>query len=182
MTQMQPGAKAVLQRTACQCKEMLSTSSTAEYTLQLPDSNMQMVKCCLTQDDLRAALQQLQPRLEAPLQRLADQFKLQLMLSNNLSNNSVLLPAAQVQDRFAPPPRAVSQLVLVGGSTKCPHVSSLAEQLCNCKACTGVDPEHVVALGAALYAGMMQGEVAGMEMTDSVYAEGQHDRVSGFQT
>lgn len=45
---------------------------------------------------------------------------------------------------------------------------------------SGIDPEECVAVGAALYAGMLAGEVQGVELADGAYSLDLHGRASGF--
>lgn len=85
-------------------------------------------------------------------------------------------------DRYAPPPRRVTRLVLAGGATRSPLVRALAEQRCGLAAASGADPERCVAIGAAVHAGTMEGSVRGaLELADSWFSRDLHGRASGFQ-
>ena len=44
-----------------------------------------------------------------------------------------------------------------------------------------MDPKLCVAMGAAIFAGMMEGTVGRMEIMDGSYAWEMHERTSGFQ-
>lgn len=145
--------------------------------VRLPDSSRIQVE--FSAENLQAAASPFLERLWQPLERLADEYKVQYA---ERGDGRAHEGATQSQDRFAPPPRRLSQLVLVGGSTKAPLVSGFAERIAGLQGCSGVDPEVCVALGAAVHAGLMEGSVAGgLEMTDSVYVKDMQDRLSGFQ-
>src|SRR4051794_33793822 len=53
----------------------------------------------------------------------------------------------------------VDHVILVGGSTRMPAVSDLVKQLTGKEPNKGVNPDEVVAVGAALQAGVLKGEV-----------------------
>ena len=56
-------------------------------------------------------------------------------------------------------PKQIDEVVLVGGSTRIPLVRSAVEQLFRSKPHTELNPDEVVALGAAVQAGILSGEV-----------------------
>merc|ERR1712178_441911 len=56
-------------------------------------------------------------------------------------------------------PAAIDQNVLVGGSTRIPAVQTLVEKLLGKKPNQTVNPDEVVAVGAAVQAGVLGGEV-----------------------
>lgn len=60
----------------------------------------------------------------------------------------------------------VDQLVLVGGSTRMPAVADLVTQMLGRAPHQGVNPDEVVALGAALQAGVLSGEVSDILLLD----------------
>jgi molecular chaperone DnaK (HSP70) len=43
-----------------------------------------------------------------------------------------------------------------------------------------VDPAEAVALGAAIHAGVLLGQVGGVELMDGSYSQQLHDRATGF--
>ena len=86
----------------------------------------------------------------------------------------------QSEDRWAPPPRRVSRVVLVGQSTRLPSVQVFVERLTGVKPTLAVDPAEAVALGAAVHAGMLLGEVEGIELMDGGYSAELHGRASGW--
>lgn len=81
---------------------------------------------------------------------------------------------------YAPEPRSIGQVVLVGGGTKASVIQSLVQDLTGVQAVKGIDPEAVVAFGCATYAGMLMGDVHGCEMVDGSFAVDSHSRVTGF--
>ena len=52
---------------------------------------------------------------------------------------------------------AILQVILVGGSTRIPAVQQLVEKLAGKKPNVSVNPDEVVALGAAVQAGVLAG-------------------------
>jgi molecular chaperone DnaK len=60
----------------------------------------------------------------------------------------------------------VDHVILVGGSTRMPAVSELVKQLTGKDPNKGVNPDEVVAVGAALQAGVLKGEVKDVLLLD----------------
>lgn len=60
----------------------------------------------------------------------------------------------------------INELVLVGGMTRMPAVVELAEKLAGKKPHQGVNPDEVVARGAAIQGGVLQGEVNDVLLLD----------------
>jgi molecular chaperone DnaK len=60
----------------------------------------------------------------------------------------------------------VDHVILVGGSTRMPAVSELVKQLTGKEPNKGVNPDEVVAVGAALQAGVIKGEVKDVLLLD----------------
>ena len=89
---------------------------------------------------------------------------------------------AERQRSYAPQPRRITQVVLVGAATRMPAVRALVRNITGIEPATHVDPEHCVALGAAVRAGMLLGQVEGVELADGAYALDLQGRSSGFQT
>lgn len=52
------------------------------------------------------------------------------------------------------------QVILVGGSTRIPAVQAIVERIAGKKPNVTVNPDEVVALGAAVQAGVLAGEVS----------------------
>ncbi|GAA4677225.1 molecular chaperone DnaK [Phytohabitans rumicis] len=61
---------------------------------------------------------------------------------------------------------AIDHVILVGGSTRMPAVSDLVKQLTGKEPNKGVNPDEVVAVGAALQAGVLKGEVKDVLLLD----------------
>ncbi|VAW06937.1 Chaperone protein DnaK [hydrothermal vent metagenome] len=60
----------------------------------------------------------------------------------------------------------IEDVILVGGSTRIPAVLEFVEKLSGKKAHQGVNPDEVVALGAAVQAGVLKGDVSGILLLD----------------
>lgn len=61
---------------------------------------------------------------------------------------------------------SVSEVVLVGGMTRMPKVQTIAKQLFGKEPCRSVNPDEVVAVGAAIQAGVLQGDVKDVLLLD----------------
>ncbi|MBA3725168.1 MAG: molecular chaperone DnaK [Armatimonadetes bacterium] len=62
----------------------------------------------------------------------------------------------------------VDEVVLVGGSTRMPMVLELVKKLVGKEPHRGVNPDEVVAIGAAIQAGVLGGEVKGLVLLDVI--------------
>jgi molecular chaperone DnaK len=60
----------------------------------------------------------------------------------------------------------IDHVILVGGSTRMPAVYALVEELAGKEPHKGVNPDEVVALGAAIQAGVLKGDVKGILLLD----------------
>ncbi|NND04373.1 MAG: Hsp70 family protein, partial [Acidimicrobiia bacterium] len=60
----------------------------------------------------------------------------------------------------------IDQVILVGGSTRMPSVQELVKELAGKDPHQGVNPDEVVALGAAIQAGVLTGDVSGILLLD----------------
>ena len=60
----------------------------------------------------------------------------------------------------------INEVILVGGSTRIPAIKKLVETLTNKKPNQTVNPDEVVALGAAIHAGVLAGEVKDIILLD----------------
>jgi len=63
-------------------------------------------------------------------------------------------------------PTQVSEILLIGGSTKMPAVKKMAEEIMKKEAVTSVNPDLAVAMGAALQGGILSGEVKNLSLLD----------------
>ncbi|KHL25910.1 molecular chaperone DnaK [Croceibacterium mercuriale] len=61
---------------------------------------------------------------------------------------------------------AIDEVILVGGMTRMPKVREVVEQFFAKKPHTGVNPDEVVAMGAAIQAGVLQGDVKDVLLLD----------------
>jgi molecular chaperone DnaK len=63
-------------------------------------------------------------------------------------------------------PQGINEVVLVGGSTRMPVVQQLVKDLTGKDPHKGVNPDEVVAIGAAIQAGVLKGEVKDILLLD----------------
>ncbi len=63
-------------------------------------------------------------------------------------------------------PSKIDEVVLVGGSTRIPKVQSIVKELFGKEPHKGVNPDEVVAVGAAIQAGVLAGEVKDLLLLD----------------
>src|SRR5690349_2024093 len=94
----------------------------------------------LTRDEVEATTKDLLERLEAPTRRALSDARL---------------------DRGD-----IEEVLLVGGMTRWPAVQALVEQLFAKKPSKGANPDEVVALGAAAYAGILAGDTDDAQLLD----------------
>jgi molecular chaperone DnaK len=63
-------------------------------------------------------------------------------------------------------PKQIDEVVLVGGSTRIPRVQQIVKDLFGKEPHKGVNPDEVVAIGAAIQAGVLAGEVKDLLLLD----------------
>jgi molecular chaperone DnaK len=63
-------------------------------------------------------------------------------------------------------PSKIDEVVLVGGSTRIPRVQQIVKELFGKEPHKGVNPDEVVAIGAAIQAGVLAGEVKDLLLLD----------------
>ncbi len=63
-------------------------------------------------------------------------------------------------------PKDIDEVVLVGGMTRMPRVQQLVKDLFKREPCKGVNPDEVVAVGAAIQAAVLSGEVRDILLLD----------------
>ena len=63
-------------------------------------------------------------------------------------------------------PEDVDQVILVGGQTRMPLVQKVVSDFFGQRPHKGVNPDEVVAIGAAIQAGVLQGEVQDILLLD----------------
>ena len=75
-------------------------------------------------------------------------------------------PCRRALDDAKLKPGDIHEVVLVGGSTRIPKVQEMVKQFFNREPHKGVNPDEVVALGAAVQAGVLAGEVKDVLLLD----------------
>lgn len=75
-------------------------------------------------------------------------------------------PVLRALDDAKLSPKDIDQILLVGGSTRVPLVQRKVKELLGKEPLRGVNPDECVALGAAIQAGMIKGEVTGIVLVD----------------
>ncbi|HJR59170.1 MAG TPA: molecular chaperone DnaK [Vicinamibacterales bacterium] len=63
-------------------------------------------------------------------------------------------------------PKSIDEVVLVGGSTRIPKVQQIVKEMFGKEPHKGVNPDEVVAIGAAIQAGVLAGEVKDLLLLD----------------
>ncbi len=75
-------------------------------------------------------------------------------------------PAKQALSDAGLDPSKIDEVVLVGGSTRIPRVQQIVKELFGKDPHKGVNPDEVVAIGAAIQAGVLAGEVKDLLLLD----------------
>jgi molecular chaperone DnaK len=75
-------------------------------------------------------------------------------------------PTKQALSDAGVDPAKIDEVVLVGGSTRIPRVQQIVKELFNKEPHRGVNPDEVVAVGAAIQAGVLAGEVKDLLLLD----------------
>jgi molecular chaperone DnaK len=75
-------------------------------------------------------------------------------------------PTKQALSDAGVDPRQIDEVVLVGGSTRIPKVQQIVKDLFGKEPHKGVNPDEVVAVGAAIQAGVLAGEVKDLLLLD----------------
>ncbi|HEU4403579.1 MAG TPA: molecular chaperone DnaK, partial [Candidatus Polarisedimenticolia bacterium] len=86
-------------------------------------------------------------------------------LANHLFERSIP-PVEQALKDAGLKPSDIDEVVLVGGSTRIPRIQDLVRQLFGKEPHKGVNPDEVVAVGAAIQAGVLGGEVKDLLLLD----------------
>ncbi|MBI1950797.1 MAG: molecular chaperone DnaK, partial [Acidobacteria bacterium] len=86
-------------------------------------------------------------------------------LANDLFERS-LPPVVQALKDAGLKPSDIDEVVLVGGSTRIPKIQELVQQYFGKEPHRGVNPDEVVAIGAAVQAGVLGGEVKDLLLLD----------------
>lgn len=75
-------------------------------------------------------------------------------------------PCRQALDDAGLSPEKINEVVLVGGSTRIPRVQQIIKEFFGREPHKGVNPDEVVAIGAAVQAGVLSGEVKDILLLD----------------
>ena len=75
-------------------------------------------------------------------------------------------PARQAMDDADISPSEIDEIILVGGSTRIPAVQDAVEDFIGKEPHKGINPDEVVAVGAAIQAGVLSGEVDDLVLLD----------------
>jgi molecular chaperone DnaK len=75
-------------------------------------------------------------------------------------------PTKQALNDAGVDPSRIDEVVLVGGSTRIPRVQAIVKELFGKEPHKGVNPDEVVAIGAAIQAGVLAGEVKDLLLLD----------------
>jgi len=75
-------------------------------------------------------------------------------------------PCKQALEDAGMKPEDIDEVVLVGGSTRIPKVQEIVKNTFGKEPCKGVNPDEVVAIGAAIQAGVLSGEVKDILLLD----------------
>ena len=90
--------------------------------------------------------------------------KLEALIENLLQKT--VGPCRQALKDAGLSPKDIDEVVLVGGSTRIPRVQTIVNELFEREPHKGVNPDEVVALGAAIQAGVLGGEVKDVLLLD----------------
>ncbi|MEM7700586.1 MAG: molecular chaperone DnaK [Pseudomonadota bacterium] len=77
-----------------------------------------------------------------------------------------LAPCKKALDDAGVSKDEIDEVILVGGMTRMPKVREVVEKFFEAKPHTGVNPDEVVAMGAAIQAGVLQGDVKDVLLLD----------------
>jgi molecular chaperone HscA len=123
-----PSDKAQVMVVARACKEALSTQDSAKFEVTLASG---AVACTVTRVQFEEACKPLTQR------------------TLNAVRKSLRDASLQKQD--------IQGVVMVGGSTRMPHIQTAVTDLLGCEPLTNLNPDEVVALGAAIQANQLAG-------------------------
>jgi len=98
------------------------------------------------------------------LQQKLTRAKLEALIDDLLQRTIQIMESALKAAKMSP--KDIDQVVLVGGSTRIPKVQELVEGLIPGKINKEINPDEVVALGAAIQGGVLAGEVDDIVLLD----------------
>src|SRR5204862_8107342 len=98
------------------------------------------------------------------LQMKLTRAKLEQLVDDLLQR--MMAPVKQALSDAGVDPAAIDEVVLVGGSTRMPKVQQLVKEYFGKEPHKGVNPDEVVAIGAAAQGGVLTGEVKDLLLLD----------------
>ncbi|MCE2542485.1 MAG: molecular chaperone DnaK [Acidobacteria bacterium] len=98
------------------------------------------------------------------LQRKLSRAKFEQLVDDLLQRT--VRPVQQALSDAGIEPGKIDEVVLVGGSTRVPRVQQIVQELFGKEPHKGVNPDEVVAIGAAIQAGVLAGEVKDLLLLD----------------
>ena len=82
--------------------------------------------------------------------------------------NATIAPCEQALKDAGLTPKDINEVILVGGSTRIPAIQQVVEKFCGKAPSKGVNPDEVVAVGAAIQGGVLSGDVKDVLLLDVV--------------
>ena len=144
---LDPSTRRQLQQFAESVKIRLSSEDTAQIRIDIDASRNIRYERTITRDQLEALITPLLDRtLDACRRALVDAHR---------DTKSAGRPIAD--DRGHPLPGAIDAVVMVGGATRTPLIRRAVGEFFGLTPYTSIDPDQVVALGAAIQAGVLSG-------------------------
>ena len=98
------------------------------------------------------------------LQKQLSRSKLEQMIRPLVERS--MEPVRRALDDAKKKPSDIDEVVLVGGSTRIPRVQAIVRELFGKEPHKGVNPDEVVAIGAAIQAGVLAGDVKDLVLLD----------------
>ncbi len=86
-------------------------------------------------------------------------------LIENFIDETIELTKLAIMDAGIPISQ-IDKVIIVGGSTRIPYVINRIEEFTQKKVFRGINPDEVVAIGAAIQTGIIKGEVSGVVLVD----------------
>ena len=98
------------------------------------------------------------------VEKLTRALKLEQLVDDLLQRS--LEPCKKAMADAGVTPRKIDEVVLVGGQTRMPKIQELVKELFGKEPHKGVNPDEVVAIGAAVQAGVLSGDVKDLLLLD----------------
>ena len=156
--------------------DWLSTNFKAEHNIDLKADKMAMQRLKEAAEKAKIELSQSQQTsINLPFITATAQGPLHLDVSLSRSKfqdltssltNRLVAPLEQAITDAGLTPADIDHIILVGGSTRMPAVYDLVYSVTKIEPSRGVNPDEVVAIGAAIQAGVLRGEVSDVLLLD----------------